>query len=118
MHCQKHNLKIGSKGCELCKTERALALDFQSRDIGEHPTAPPRRINDDTEKKLERVEAFVKRLLDPEGLGHAVTEEIRDEAREALGLPRVYKDGKKRCITCGSTNHGGNDPCPFMCRPS
>jgi hypothetical protein len=32
---------------------------------------------------------FVWSLLDPEKLGHAVTAEVRDGAREALGLPRT-----------------------------
>jgi hypothetical protein len=30
---------------------------------------------------------FIKRLLNPEDLGHAVTKEVRDEARRALGMP-------------------------------
>lgn len=33
--------------------------------------------------------AFVERLLNPSDLGHAATPEIRDAAREALGLPAV-----------------------------
>ena len=36
-----------------------------------------------------RVEAFLRRLLDPEGFGHAVTAEVRDEARVLLGMARV-----------------------------
>jgi len=32
---------------------------------------------------------FLKRLLDPEGFGHAVSAEVRDEARVLLGMPRV-----------------------------
>jgi hypothetical protein len=36
-----------------------------------------------------RLRAFAQRLLHPEDLGHAVTAEVRDLAREALGRPRV-----------------------------
>lgn len=32
---------------------------------------------------------FFNRLLDPDDLGWAVTEEVRDEAREFLGIPKV-----------------------------
>jgi hypothetical protein len=32
---------------------------------------------------------FFNRLLDPDDLGWAVTEEVRNEAREFLGIPRV-----------------------------
>lgn len=34
-------------------------------------------------------EAFLRRLLNPEDLGLAVTAEVRDCARECLGMPRV-----------------------------
>jgi len=33
--------------------------------------------------------AFVNSLLDPEGFGYAVTAEVRDGARVALGMPAV-----------------------------
>lgn len=36
-------------------------------------------------KENRRLTAFVRQLLDPERYGHAVTEEIRDAARVALG---------------------------------
>lgn len=32
---------------------------------------------------------FIYRLLDPEGFGFAVTAEVRDCAREVLGMPKV-----------------------------
>ena len=32
---------------------------------------------------------FFNRLLDPDDLGWAVTEEVRNEAREFLGIPKV-----------------------------
>ena len=32
---------------------------------------------------------FIHRMLDPEGFGHAVTAEVRDEARHILGMPKV-----------------------------
>lgn len=34
-------------------------------------------------------DAFIKRLLDPSDLGYAVTFEVRNAARRALGLPEV-----------------------------
>lgn len=36
-----------------------------------------------------RLVAFANMILDPEKYGHAVTPEVRDAAREALGLPKV-----------------------------
>ena len=35
------------------------------------------------------VDRFLRSLLDPEMFGHAVTAEVRDEARALLGLKRV-----------------------------
>ena len=35
---------------------------------------------------------FALRLLDPDDLGHAVTEEVRNVARDVLGLPKVGKN--------------------------
>jgi hypothetical protein len=40
------------------------------------------------EQKLDALK-LVNRLLDPEDLGHAVSAEVRDEAREVLGMERV-----------------------------
>lgn len=37
----------------------------------------------------DRLYRFLRRLLNPEDLGHAVTAEVRDEVRELLGMPRV-----------------------------
>jgi hypothetical protein len=42
---------------------------------------------------LIRLTALARRMLDPDDLGHAVTEEVRNLAREALGLPRVETKG-------------------------
>jgi hypothetical protein len=47
----------------------------------EHLYAP---LRSDTAPLL-RLAAFARRLLDPSDLGHAVTEEVRNLAREALG---------------------------------
>jgi predicted nucleotide-binding protein len=51
---------------------------------------------DDAHGSLERIvdrniqlRAFALRLLTPEDLGYAATPEIRDAARQALGMPRV-----------------------------
>jgi len=37
----------------------------------------------------ENVHSFLKSLLDPERFGHAVTAEVRDEARVLLGKKKV-----------------------------
>lgn len=39
--------------------------------------------------RIQELEAFAKRLLDPEGFGHAVTGEVRDEVRRLFGMKRV-----------------------------
>lgn len=39
--------------------------------------------------KTVAMRRFLQRLLSPSDLGHAVTAEVRDEARVLLGLPRV-----------------------------
>ncbi len=40
-------------------------------------------------KPLIDLAAFARRLLNPDDLGHAVTKEVRDSARRALGMPEV-----------------------------
>ena len=52
-----------------------------------HPNNPP-PMRADTEAILALTK-FAKRLLNPEDLGHAVTFEVRQLARRALGLPEV-----------------------------
>ena len=37
----------------------------------------------------ENVDIFLRNLLDPEKYGHAVTAEVRDEARTLLGMEKV-----------------------------
>ena len=39
----------------------------------------------------EDVYRFIKSLIDPEKFGHAVSAEVRDEARVLLGLGRAEK---------------------------
>ena len=41
------------------------------------------------EKRIQRLEAFVNRFLDPEDLGYTINKCLRDDAREALGRSRV-----------------------------
>jgi len=36
---------------------------------------------------LNQARAFIRRLLNPEDFGHAVTQEVREEARRTLGMP-------------------------------
>jgi plasmid stabilization system protein ParE len=45
--------------------------------------------DDAAKARIQELEAFVKRLLDPEGFGHAVTGEVRDEVRRLFGMKRV-----------------------------
>ena len=45
--------------------------------------------------RIEQLEAFVNRFLDPEDLGYAVNKCFRDDAREALGISRVESLNKK-----------------------
>lgn len=49
------------------------------------------------EEWSENVNIFLRNLLDPEKYGHAVTAEVRDEARTLLGMKKVetkpYKAG-------------------------
>lgn len=40
--------------------------------------------------------ALVRELLNPEGLGFAVTAEVRDRARDVLGMPRVETVQRRR----------------------
>lgn len=41
------------------------------------------------EEWSENVNIFLRNLLDPEKYGHAVTAEVRDEARVLLGMEKV-----------------------------
>jgi hypothetical protein len=43
----------------------------------------------DKKKIIKEHVLFFNRLLDPDDLGWAVTEEVRNEAREFLGIPQV-----------------------------
>jgi len=36
-----------------------------------------------------RLRSFLLRLLDPEDLGHAVSDEVRNSAKELINLPRL-----------------------------
>jgi hypothetical protein len=44
---------------------------------------------------LEDLIEFIESLLDPEQFGHAVTEEVRDEARKLLGIEPVLDDSTR-----------------------
>lgn len=64
MNCE--HKPTGQFGCNECRTE---ALRAENR----------------------KLRAFAMRFLNPEDLGYTVNEALRDEAREALGIPRVIK---------------------------
>jgi hypothetical protein len=40
-------------------------------------------------ERLYMYERFIRRLLDPEAFGFAVSAEVRDEARHCLGMQKV-----------------------------
>ena len=40
-------------------------------------------------ERINRIESFINRFLDPEDLGYVVNNYVRDDAREALGRERV-----------------------------
>ena len=42
------------------------------------------------------VHAFLKSLIDPERFGHAVSAEVRDEARVLLGMRKVETPYRKK----------------------
>ncbi len=42
-------------------------------------------------KPLIDLAAFARRLLNPDDLGHCVTQEVRNAARRALGVPEVQE---------------------------
>jgi hypothetical protein len=46
-------------------------------------------------ERVKRLEAFANRFLHPEDLGFTVTAWIRDDAREALGMPAVETKAKE-----------------------
>ena len=48
------------------------------------------------EKRIQRLESFVNRFLDPEDLGYAINKCLRDDAREALGRSRVESPSKEK----------------------
>jgi hypothetical protein len=66
---------------ETLKSQAAQATATNYEYYNEHLYAP---LRSDT-APLIRLAAFARRLLDPSDLGHAVTEEVRNLAREALG---------------------------------
>ena len=86
----------GDRAAALLRVRHLIALAYASppepmdsyaRMQGSDPRhLPPMRA--DTEAILALTK-FAKRLLNPEDLGHAVTFEVRQLARRALGLPEV-----------------------------
>lgn len=47
------------------------------------------------QERVKRLEEFANRFLHPEDLGFTVTAWIRDDAREALGMPAVETKAKE-----------------------
>jgi hypothetical protein len=56
---------------------RAIMMDAAANEI--------QKLNE----RIKRMESFINRFLDPEDLGYAVNNYVRDDAREALGRERV-----------------------------
>ena len=64
---------------------RAIMMDAAANEI--------QKLNE----RIKRMESFINRFLDPEDLGYAVNNYVRDDAREALGRERVESgDGKEK----------------------
>ncbi len=91
-------LTFGEMGARITQLEKHIhyphnetamkeaAAKAQARTVISEAYPPPMRA--DTEAILALTK-FAKRLLNPEDLGHAVTFEVRQLARRALGLPEV-----------------------------
>lgn len=67
------------------QTNAALKSQAAQQQATEHLYAP---LRSDTRAVVD-LAAFARRLLNPQDLGHAVTLEVRNAARRALGLPEV-----------------------------
>jgi hypothetical protein len=65
---------------------KEAAAKAQAQTVISEAYPPPMRSNAET---IFVLTSFAKRLLNPEDLGHAVTFEVRQLARRALGLPEV-----------------------------
>jgi predicted RNase H-like nuclease (RuvC/YqgF family) len=81
----------------LCKSIGAMAKE--NEDLKQHVTQLENRLRALWDKlegerkhymeQINRTESFINRFLDPEDLGYAVNNYVRDDAREALGRERV-----------------------------
>jgi hypothetical protein len=68
--------------------QQQAQVSIYSLDVGNPNEALYAPLRSDT-KPLIDLAAFARRLLNPDDLGHAVTKEVRDSARRALGMPEV-----------------------------
>jgi len=80
-----HNENAYVRGVDAMKEAAAKAQATPFPTLGICAT-PPMRSNAEA---IFVLTSFAKRLLNPEDLGHAVTFEVRQLARRALGLPEV-----------------------------
>ncbi len=76
--------KIGDLNVAL-QTNAALKSQAAQQQATKHLYAP---LRSDTRAVVD-LAAFARRLLNPQDLGHAVTFDVRNAARRALGLPEV-----------------------------
>ena len=83
---------------EMLRTLRALAGEFEWNFPGE---SEPRELVEaraviskatGLAASFDKLQSFALRFLDPEDLGYAVNEPVRDSAREALGIQRVIQN--------------------------
>lgn len=100
-------------GCEmprLCSGVRHCAKNL----AGSPPSTPPpadwalARAAERIADHNVRLRSFLLRLLDPEDLGHAVTPEVRERAKELLSNTEPDKHG---CPPCNGNCRQGRD-CP------
>jgi hypothetical protein len=90
---------IPDTGKMVSDTPRTDAAKFWS-DIGGWVTPASKFMELERElnaanERIKRMESFINRFLDPEDLGYAVNNYVRDDAREALGRERVEYGGRK-----------------------
>ena len=84
----------------LCKSIGDMAKE--NEDLKQHVTGLENRLRALWDKlegerkyymeQINRTESFINRFLDPEDLGYAVNNYVRDDAREALGRERVESE--------------------------
>lgn len=88
MNMSKNNKDIEYNAEFLVESVRSFAKDLVS--LNNQNYYMEKEINE-----LQKYKSFVKSLLNPDEYGHAVTAEVRDQARILLGMKPVESKLKK-----------------------